>query len=597
MHRSKILGGLALALLMLVALTGCPSIIATIVGSTESVQDAVDQAQAGDTIQVMGSHDEDVTVDKDNVTISGHSSGGRINGQVTVDGNNVTIENLTISGVLDTVPGSFQNLTLDNVTVEGWNTTVNGTFACADIVQSNETISDAVSSASSGDNLCIAPAAHTEDVTVDKKLSLLGIKGSKPTLDGSLTVNANGVTVDTLKVTGMLDTTPGFQNLTLTNATLYSSVQNMTLSCDTVVNAGGTIQTAITSHDDVCLGSGTFNEQLTISKSMTLTGFGPSAIGTVVEGSDSGVGLTVSASDVTVRGLRITNFVVGVNLNSTMSNLTFENISSVGNRQKGMELHNSANITNFTLIGVSFSGNKQDGVRMATESKVDGFTVRNSHFDNNGEGDAADSGIEVYQSSSNPGFLKNVLIENTTFNGNNGKGIYVEKLSDATFDNVTVDNIDSLTGTYGFMGGIDINLKYTNYQNITIKNSEIRNVAEGIPFNGDACFSAALAIKARDEPGHPNYGPDPATLDNVTIDNVTVADSFNGLRFGECGVDYSGPGAPNGPTSVTVTNSTFANNERAHVEDVAGSINLNDVLNNNSFTPAGTLNGDRIDPQ
>lgn len=210
MHRSKILGGLALASLMLVALTGCPSFIANIVGASESVQQAIDQASSGDTIKVQGSHDENVTVDKDNVTITG-DNGASIDGNVTVDGNNVKISNVTITGTLDTVPGSFENLTLSNVTVEAWgDATVSGTFTCDTILQPGEgSIQSLVDNASAGDDLCVAKDSYSESVTIAGKPNLTLHGMGTPTIEGTggstnaaIAVNdADGTTIRGFSIT------------------------------------------------------------------------------------------------------------------------------------------------------------------------------------------------------------------------------------------------------------------------------------------------------------------------------------------------------------------------------------------------------------
>ena len=208
MHRSKTLGGIALASLMLVALTGCPSIIANIVGATESVQQAINSASAGDTIKILGSHTENVTIAKDGITLTSET-GGSIDGDVTVDGNNVTISNLTITGKLDTVPGSFNNLTLDNVTVQGWNNAiVNGTFTCTRIVQPGGVIQDAVNASSSGDSICVAPGGYTETVDVNTtNVTLAAVpnagkagyatnRGKESTIEGQVLLTADGVALN-----------------------------------------------------------------------------------------------------------------------------------------------------------------------------------------------------------------------------------------------------------------------------------------------------------------------------------------------------------------------------------------------------------------
>ena len=70
--------------------------------------------------------------------------------------------------------------------------------------------------------------------------------------------------------------------------------------------------------------------------------------------------------------------------------------------------------------------------------------------------------------------MDNVSVTSTTFDNNSRKGIYIEKLSNATFDNITVNNC-GIDPTYGSNSGIDLNLKYDDFVNITITNSTITN--------------------------------------------------------------------------------------------------------------------------
>jgi len=203
MYRSKILGGLALAALMLAMLTGCPSIIANIVGSTESIQQALNAATAGDTIKILGTHKEDVTIEIDNLTIMGQHAAS-IDGNVTVKGNNVTLTDITITGKLDTLPGSFNNLTLDNVTIQGWNTTVSGTFSCDKILQPGGDIKDFVDNASAGESLCVAPNTYTGTIDITKSLTLTGF--SAPTsaapahVQGRINLEEDGITLQRFKI-------------------------------------------------------------------------------------------------------------------------------------------------------------------------------------------------------------------------------------------------------------------------------------------------------------------------------------------------------------------------------------------------------------
>ena len=352
---------------------------------------------------------------------------------------------------------------------------------------------------------------------------------------------------------------------------------------------------AANSGDTIEIEAGTYNEEVTIDKPLTLIGAGNSANGTVLNTSSSGSGngITVDASNLTVRNLRITDYSDGIRMTNTHSNIVFENVDSVGNSNRGMELRNSADLTDLTLNNVDFSNNNR-GIRGATTSSVDGLTITDSEFSNNVEG------IYIAQSESSPGQLNDVTISNTEFIDNDQKGIYTEKLSNATLNDITVDGITS--NTYVVNNGLDINLKYDDYENITIRDSTVASVSEGDPLNGNPSASVAVTIKARgSSPDDTSYTSTPAALDDVTIENVVIEDSFNGLQIGEFGKDYSGGG---GPTNVEITDSTFQNNSGYHVEDVTDNLDLDDILSNqlnNDFDrvvtiedDAGNITGDSI---
>lgn len=94
---------------------------------------------------------------------------------------------------------------------------------------------------------------------------------------------------------------------------------------------------------------------------------------------------------------------------------------------------------------------------------------------------------------------------------------------------------------YGFNNGIDINLKYGNYLNITIQNNNITMGANGTAV--DPQNASVIAIKARNDG---SYSAIPATLTGVAIKNNLITGPKNGIRFGEIGV------INNGPSNVTV---------------------------------------------
>src|SRR5690606_2773017 len=124
--------------------------------------------------------------------------------------------------------------------------------------------------------------------------------------------------------------------------------------------------------------------------------------------------------------------------------------------------------------------------------QVDGLVVTNSAFDDNTFGWY----IEESQAGKG-GLFNNVTVTGSTFNNNLEKGLYIEKLSNALFDGITVDN--SGTSTHrGWNAGIDINLRFGDYRNVTIQNSAITNSgAKGA--SEDPPFPIAVTIKARDD--------------------------------------------------------------------------------------------------
>lgn len=172
-------------------LQGCPSLITNIVSPNESLQEALDQADSGDTIKILGTHDEDVTIDKDNLTLKGEN-GATIDGDMIVDADNVTIENMEITGRVDTPPGSFTDLMLNAVKIGFWNNAViTGTFTCDGIIQPGSGIIDGIfSQVRSGGSLCLAPGTYREDLDLAKSIVLRGFTADSgnPVVDGDIRV-------------------------------------------------------------------------------------------------------------------------------------------------------------------------------------------------------------------------------------------------------------------------------------------------------------------------------------------------------------------------------------------------------------------------
>ncbi|NLE39752.1 MAG: hypothetical protein GX621_17170, partial [Pirellulaceae bacterium] len=302
--------------------------------------------------------------------------------------------------------------------------------------------------------------------------------------------------------------------------------------------------------DTVNVAAGTYVENVTVNKMLALVGAGSGIDGTVIQPT-SGNAVTLTAGGISdterlqIEGIRVTTPNNGIHIDSAIGHITLDSVAVVG-ASYGIEIHNKAVVTDLVLDDVTLANNSV-GLRSATSGSVNGLTITGGHFDNNTQG------ISIFAEKSlttNQNDFTNVAISGTTFSGNSLKGIYVEKLNNAVFEAITVDG----SGTSGASAaGIDINLKYGNYENITIQNSTIRNSGAGDAVNG-----VGLTVKARNDG---SYSSNPATLTNVVIRNNFIENNQAGIRLGE-------PGKNNvGPTNVLITENSIVGNELAGLDN------------------------------
>ena len=318
--------------------------------------------------------------------------------------------------------------------------------------------------------------------------------------------------------------------------------------------------------DTVKVLAGTYDENVVVDRQITLDGAGSGAAGTVINaGGGIGLNITAGGSDATHRlvisDLRVTGGSNGIYTDSTVGCVTLSNVVSTANASYGLEIHNNAVVTDLALDAVTLSSN-QVGFRVASSGAVNGLTVSNSHFDNNQYG--------LYNEmnpakSDNQTDFQNILITNSSFDNNAARGIYVEKLHNATFDGVQV--IDS--GAAG-TNAIDINLKQGAYSGVVFTNLNIdgNNTARG------------LAVKARNDGG---YAAIPASLTGVTLNTVSITDSttnlyldnnVGGVSFADVQLLGMGVGLSfyaSAPQTLDIGNTTFAGTLTAYIGN--GSVN------------------------
>ncbi|RYE14988.1 MAG: T9SS type A sorting domain-containing protein, partial [Sphingobacteriales bacterium] len=141
--------------------------------------------------------------------------------------------------------------------------------------------------------------------------------------------------------------------------------------------------------------------------------------------------------------------------------------------------------------------------------KVANLAIRNTAFDGNIYGLTSKAADTV--SASNQNGLTSVSITNSTFSGNTTKGAYFEKLDNAVISNNTFTN----NGSVATGAGLEVNLKYGAYSNITISRNMLTN-------NGAAIDTgSAITVKAHNEA--PNYNTTPASLTNVMVTNNEIS--------------------------------------------------------------------------
>ena len=204
----------------------------------------------------------------------------------------------------------------------------------------------------------------------------------------------------------------------------------------------------------------------------------------------------------------------------------------------------SANpLSHIGLEGLVITGNNiqyetsglESGLSISQDVSVDDLVIENSLFR-----DLSYGIISGAITSANPGYLRNLAMTDVILENNSSKGFYTERLSDANFTRVTAKNNGNpaLSASWAddWNAGVDINLKYGNYQNINF--IDFSGIGNGIgSLNG-----AALTIKARGTGSDSSYSAVPATLRNVLIKGGTFSgNNAYDIRFGEVGKGNTSP--------------------------------------------------------
>jgi Ca2+-binding RTX toxin-like protein len=385
--------------------------------------------------------------------------------------------------------------------------------------------------------------------------------GSATVTDGTITEHLSGI--EQIKVGGKT----------------YDLSQHVRLfdSGDNLIGTFDHIQDAINAADDpnetIRVANGNYAENLVINSSRAgLQIIGASATGAKLIGTGLGPdGIKVQADNVTLTNLDIEHYGVGIRIDANIADLTLDTVTSSNH---GDPLH-----AELESAGLWVNGDKS----------VHGLTVIDSHFDSSSYG----MYFQNFQGSGST--VTDVDVSHTSFSHNFIKGLYAEKLNEASFDEVDViDSGNATTHNAVFanasstQAGFDLNLKFGNYSNISITNSLFQDSGRYLePLNGHD-LAGALLVKARDDGG--TYSLAPATLSGVTITGNTfentntpakVTETDVGIRIGETGA-VSLTGHP--VTSVAISGNTFVDIDAPVTNTTNLALDLADVQADNFIT-------------
>ncbi len=269
----------------------------------------------------------------------------------------------------------------------------------------------------------------------------------------------------------------------------------------------------------------------------TAAGAGDSKIGVVQLNASGSIGDPVLIKDIRIQPVGMAGISVGKFTQSTgvnVSHVSLDNVHVYGTYQP------------------SACSEQERGLYVDLTSLLSNLTITNSAFNGLVYGWYLQKAVSADAST-----VTNVSVSNTEFKDNTSKGLYAEKLNNATFDGCTVtNNGDAAWGNTcvffkPFLAGFDINLKSGSYQNISIRNSVFTGNG-----TGEAKEGAALVIKARNDA--PAYASFPASLANVLVENCIISGNERGIRLGE-------PDKSNaGPTNVVIRNNAINANLKTY---------------------------------
>lgn len=295
-----------------------------------------------------------------------------------------------------------------------------------------------------------------------------------------------------------------------------------------------TVQSAInnaSSGDTILVANGTFNEHLTINKSITLIGAGVDY--TILNGTMADTAIKITANNTTIKGFTIQHFRTGIIVNQSQNIYIAENQITQVQTKGATYITNSKNIT---LAKNTITNNNSSGISMLKSNSTNFLQNDITHnvgvgiyFENCTDFNATDNQVE-----SNGGdaicctYAYNLYITRNIFALNDYRGIWAANSNGTIFHNNFVRNrenarsiLSNLKWDDGYPSGGNY---WSNYTGNDLFSGASQNLtgSDGI---GDLPLSLPQESEQDKYPLMGNFTTQTTTIDtqNYTVDFVSNA--------------------------------------------------------------------------